>query len=167
MATRSKRYASSRIESGRVILPRRLAFLRGEKFIALIEREVDGKQEWYVELTSAATKDLFHSTSAATKALAQSKAKELEDAEIIDKLSSTNELLEKKIRNQDAQIFRCNEEIKTLERNNQQLLKNMEEGNAAGKYPRSKKSLLNVAIERDTNFASKPFQGGLAGINKK
>jgi len=150
-----------------MILPRRLAFLRGEKFIALIEREVDGKQEWYVELTSAATKALFHSTSAATKALDQSKAKELEDAEIIEKLSSMNELLEKKIRNQDAQIFRCNEEIKALKRNNEQLMKNIDEGRADEKYQRSKKSMLNAAIERDTDFASKPRQGGLAGINKK
>jgi hypothetical protein len=141
MSQKLKRLTKKEIESGNVSLPKVLEFLRDVKFSAVFQRNIRDKPKWYVEVRRTTLKNLVEASSKLEETLSAKKS--LEDE--LDALKKYAAL---------------------LEHNNNQIMTNKQNRHQNNVVP-SPGNYINAAIRHGTNLSSKPFQGGLTGLNKK
>ena len=148
MATRTKRLERSQIANGGKLLPRHMGFIRYEKYGAIVQRDTGGRLNTFVELTSATARALFKARDLADSssiAMAKLKADNARHLSEVDRLNETLKKLEA-----DLELHKANVE---------QMRRNIEAGVEDPPFQRSQRSHLANAMERGTNFATRPLQG--------
>ena len=156
MTTRTKRLERSKIAIGVQLLPARMAFMRHEKYVAIVQREIEGRTNTFVELSSATARALFKARDLATIS-----------SDAIVRLASEKAFALAELKRQNETIKELEAEVALHKRNVEQMRRNIEDDANDPPFQRSPPSHLAKALERGTNFATRPLQGGLAGATKK
>jgi regulator of replication initiation timing len=153
MATHSKRYTNSDVRLGKFQLPAKLKWLCEVKYLAVVNRHTDEKETWAIEFQPTTAKKLVLANALAEKSNAN-----------VRLLSHENEKLRNKIEELENNLNSVTGANSALEAVNAKLMKNIEEDRTPDKFNKSQKSALNAVIERGTDLAKKPYQGGKAGL---
>jgi hypothetical protein len=97
----------------------------------------------------------------------KTKRKPVELAAQERKLRSRNRKLALERRSLTQENAKLREEVETLRKVNAQLMKNIEEDRREDKFQRSPKNYYAAAADHAVEPKKLPYQGGLAGLEKK